>query len=106
MRDERPLHQLPLLHQPWMVALAAIAVMGVLDASIARADWPMYRHDPARSGATSNRLDTGLYLQWAYHPRHAPTPAWPEPGKEMNRMSAGEPRSTARPGGLPRPTAV
>ena len=96
MRDERPLHQLPLLHQPWMVALAAIA----------GADWPMYRHDSARSGATSDRLDTGLYLQWAYHPRHAPTPAWPEPGKEMNRMAAGKPRSTARPGGLPRPTAV
>ena len=70
-----------------MVVVGAIAVIGVLDNSIAGADWTTYRHDTARSGVTSEQLDTRLHLQWTYQPRHAPSPAWPEPGKEMHRMA-------------------
>ena len=87
MKNELPLRQPLLLHQPWMIAVAAITTIGVFDESIAGADWPMYRHDAARSGVTSEKLDTRLHLQWVHHPQHAPSPAWPEPGKEMHRMA-------------------
>jgi len=87
MKSEHPLRQRLLLHQPWMMAVAAIAVIGILDDSIAGADWPTFRHDTARSGVTSEKLGMRLHLQWVHHPRHAPSPAWPEPGKEMHRMA-------------------
>ncbi len=50
------------------------------------ADWPTYRCDPARNGASPDGLGTPLHLQWTYVPRHAPEPAWPEPGRELHRM--------------------
>lgn len=49
-------------------------------------DWPSYRHDSERSGVTKEEIETPLYLQWTYIPKHSPRPAWPEPGKEINRM--------------------
>lgn len=45
----------------------------------AAADWPMFRHDPARSGATDERLQLPLAARWVYRPRHAPAPAWGKP---------------------------
>ncbi|MEW6356245.1 MAG: PQQ-binding-like beta-propeller repeat protein [Planctomycetota bacterium] len=50
------------------------------------ADWPAYRHDFARSGVTAEQLPTPLHLQWVHQPAHAPMPAWPEPGRELNRL--------------------
>ncbi|NOY82670.1 MAG: PQQ-binding-like beta-propeller repeat protein [Kiritimatiellaeota bacterium] len=40
-------------------------------------DWPMWRHDPLRSGATTEALPTRLQLEWV---REFPAiaPAWPE----------------------------
>ncbi|UCD52705.1 MAG: PQQ-like beta-propeller repeat protein, partial [Phycisphaerales bacterium] len=44
-------------------------------------DWPMYRHDPARSGSTGESLATPLALEWTYTPIHAPHPAWSGPAE-------------------------
>lgn len=49
--------------------------------------WQGYRCDNARSGASAESLDTPLHLQWSVAARHAPRPAWPEPGKEVQRMA-------------------
>ena len=62
--------------------------MGVAALSAARgADWPAYRHDFARSGVTSEKLATPLHRQWVYAAAPAPRPAWPEPGRELNRTA-------------------
>ena len=53
-------------------------VVLLLQATLARAaDWPAWRHDAARSGATAEQLPDELSLCWTRH--LAPlTPAWPE----------------------------
>ncbi|MHC4170679.1 MAG: outer membrane protein assembly factor BamB family protein, partial [Planctomycetota bacterium] len=43
------------------------------------ADWPTYRHDIARTGATSELLVAPLALDWVHVPVHPPRPAWPRP---------------------------
>ncbi len=57
---------------------------GVLQAA---SDWPMYRSDNARSGCSTEKLSTPLFLQWSYKSSHRPRPAWPEPGKEVHRLA-------------------
>ncbi|MFQ6096416.1 MAG: PQQ-binding-like beta-propeller repeat protein [Armatimonadota bacterium] len=72
--------------------LAALALPGATGARRADeaprsgGDWPAYRCDNARTGVSPQPLQTPLWLQWTYVPRHPPRPAWPEPGKEMNRL--------------------
>ena len=51
------------------------------------ADWPAYRHDLARSGVTEDGLSLPLHPQWVYTAAHPPRPAWPEPGRELNRLA-------------------
>jgi len=41
--------------------------------------------DPARSGVAGESLSFPLAEQWVYQPKQSPRPAWPEPGKELNR---------------------
>lgn len=41
------------------------------------ADWPTYRHDPARSGYTPEPLPARLALVWSFHAANPPEPAWP-----------------------------
>jgi len=61
--------------------------LGALSASCLFADdWPTFRHDASRTGASSESMAAPLHLQWTHKPAHAPRPAWPEPGKEMHRM--------------------
>lgn len=55
--------------------LTALAVGTVAVASAS--DWPTYRHDADRSGFTAESLPDSLDLQWSFHMRHAPSPAWP-----------------------------
>ncbi len=50
-------------------------------------DWPTYRHDLARSGVTEDALAGVLHSQWIYQAAHQPRPAWPEPGRELNRLA-------------------
>jgi len=68
------------------VAVAMI-LLSMLAAPDVRADWPMYGYDAARSGVSPEQLGTPLHLQWTYVPKHAPQPAWPEPGRELHRMA-------------------
>ena len=41
------------------------------------ADWPMWRHDAARSAVTTEQLPAQLHLQWV-HQLANPKPAWPD----------------------------
>ncbi|MBI2440522.1 MAG: PQQ-binding-like beta-propeller repeat protein [Lentisphaerae bacterium] len=41
-------------------------------------DWPMYMHDPARSGVSGEALVLPLAKLWTYTPPAEPTPAWPD----------------------------
>ncbi len=55
----------------------------MLVATVARAeDWPTYRHDTARSGVTSEKLDLPLVESWAFKSTHAPRSAWDDPKPE------------------------
>ena len=48
-------------------------------------DWPAYRKDAARTGVTAESLPLPLLQRWVWRPSQPPRPAWPEPGKELNR---------------------
>ena len=43
--------------------------------------------DYSRTGYTAQELPTAPVLQWTHTPRHPPRPAWPDPGKEWNRLA-------------------
>ena len=45
--------------------LVLAAVFGLLWEPASAADWPTFRHDMARSGATDEKLPTRLHLQWS-----------------------------------------
>ena len=59
-----------------------LAVMPLAIPSATGSDWPTYRHDSARSGATDEQLTPPLGLQWVYTARRPPSPAWPQPAKQ------------------------
>ena len=67
--------------------VVGIVLVSVLAAPVVRADWPTYRYNSARSGVSPEQLKTPLHLQWVYSPKHAPQPAWPEPGRELHRIA-------------------
>ena len=50
-------------------------------------DWPAYKADNKRSSVTETTLTFPLDKVWEYTPTHVPSPAWPEPGKEVHRMT-------------------
>jgi len=56
-----------------------------LTASVCAEDWPAYKMDAARSSVTAESLSFPLAERWGHHPSQPPKPAWPEPGKELNR---------------------
>ncbi|MHC4517638.1 MAG: outer membrane protein assembly factor BamB family protein [Planctomycetota bacterium] len=49
--------------------------------SVSADDWPMYRHDRARSGSTAESLEAPFAVEWTYTPIHAPHPAWSGPAE-------------------------
>jgi len=58
---------------------ALVLLLAVLLANTTAAqDWPTYRHDNHRSGATTEQLHLPLTQRWVYHPPQDPQPAWPE----------------------------
>ena len=63
------------------VCLATVA----LTTSARAEDWPAYKKDSARSSVTAESLSLPLGQRWGYRPNRSPRPAWPEPGKELNR---------------------
>ncbi len=54
--------------------------------SASSSGWPTYGHDPTRGAVTSDPLEPPLHPRWTYTPLHPPRPAWPEPGKEVQRL--------------------
>ncbi len=57
-------------------AVMALSGLALLVAGASADDWPMWRHDTGRSGATSEALPGDLHLQWKRQlSQH--TPAWP-----------------------------
>lgn len=57
----------------------AALMVTLLCASLARADWPTYRHDASRSGWSSEPIPMPLQLQWQYQSSVPLRPAWPAP---------------------------
>ena len=63
------------------------ALSCAIAASALSADWPQYRHDGNRSSVTEEALPSHTLSEaWSYKPAQFPTPAWPEPGRELHRM--------------------
>ena len=69
------------------VALVFLAIGSAVASGLWAGDWPTYRHDLARSGVTEEALSAPLHRQWLYTAAHPPRPAWPEPGRELNRLA-------------------
>lgn len=69
------------------VAVVFFAIGSAVASGLRAADWPTYRHDLARSGVTEESLSAPLHRQWLYTAAHPPRPAWPEPGRELNRLA-------------------
>lgn len=64
------------------VLVSTISFSGPLPAT----DWPCYKADASRSGATRGELEFPLSAAWIYEPAQPPNPAWPEPGRELHRI--------------------
>lgn len=62
---------------------AALTWSVLLTARVRGADWPAYRADAARSGATDEVLPRELGLAWTFLPAAGPRPAW----RSSNRMT-------------------
>jgi outer membrane protein assembly factor BamB len=76
-----------IMNARWFTRIAVSVLLAVGAAPFGwSADWPAYRADAARSGATSEHLEFPLAPVWEYQPSQAPSPAWPEPGREMHRI--------------------
>lgn len=59
-------------------AAIPLAALGLLIAVVAwAADWPMWRCDPGRTGATAEELPPALHLQWSVEMPKL-EPAWPD----------------------------
>lgn len=60
-----------------MNKLAPLLLATVLTQSALAADWTTWRGDAERSGFTTDSLSENLQLNWTWHPKHSPHPAWP-----------------------------
>jgi len=69
-----------------IVAIAATLCGPALVREASASDWPAYGHDSGRCGATDDELKCPLNRQWVFAPSNPPSPAWPEPGKELHPM--------------------
>ena len=61
--------------------LTAVAILLAAAAVAGADDWPTYRHDNRRSGATAETLRLPLAQIWRYDSPSAPAPAWAGPAK-------------------------
>ena len=77
-----------------------IAALFIVSAGAARADWPQYRADAARSGYTAEELPTKLAALWVRQARHAPRPAWVGRSLARSRMRFDWAHTTVVSGGL------
>ncbi len=72
----------PLLRRVLVVAVLLSGLQG----SVSARDWPAYGGDAARSAVTEERIELPLEMLWTWQPCQAPSPAWPEPAKELHRL--------------------
>ncbi len=85
-----------------------LAISSMLLAGPARAsDWPTYRRDNARNGASPDKLTRPLTAEWIFTPTHPPRHAWADPqpkpveGKrELPRMRFDDAFHVAAAGGM------
>ena len=55
-------------------------------------DWPAYRHDNRRSGASEDTPEVATFTEaWSWHSAHPPQPAWSGPAnydayREVRRL--------------------
>jgi outer membrane protein assembly factor BamB len=71
--------------------MCMVLLIGSVDS--ASADWPTYRGDAQRSGATDQQLTLPLNEAWRFTPTHPPRPAWPPPAERdwhPKRQGKGE----------------
>ena len=73
------------LRTPCYVALSVILLAAAVSAPAA--DWPMHRADVSRGGAVDEQLPAQMSTRWTFTPAQPPWPAWPEPGRELNRLA-------------------
>ncbi len=71
-------------------ALFVIALAISLPASGQSSDWPMWRHDAARSGSTDQPLPDNLRLKWSWN-LGPTTPAWPASQTKLQFDAGFEP---------------
>ncbi len=62
-------------------ALITVAILLAATAAARAEDWPTYRHDNRRSGATAEILPLPLTQVWRYDSPSPPAPAWAGPAK-------------------------
>jgi outer membrane protein assembly factor BamB len=60
-------------------ALSVLAVTVLASRALAE-DWPTYRRDAQRTGASEADLTFPLSREWTFQPAHPPNRAWPDPG--------------------------
>src|ERR1700692_1175991 len=68
------------MHTRLRFFLVAASLLVLMPLTVRAADWPMWRYDANRSGASPAQLPAKLYLQWVreYTPLK---PAWPDQDK-------------------------
>lgn len=68
-----------------VVCVVCTLILGVRSNIGVADDWPTYRFNSARGGATAETVGPQLYLHGKFMPAAAPKPAWPAPSEEMPR---------------------
>ena len=68
-----------IITKPRQLAVSVFVGLIILGSAASADDWPTYRHDIARTGATSESLAAPLAPDWVYVPAYPPRPAWPRP---------------------------
>ncbi len=57
-----------------------------LIAAALSSEWPQYGGGPSRNATVESNLPLPVDLLWSYRPSAPPSPAWPQPGKELHRL--------------------
>ncbi|UCE50612.1 MAG: PQQ-binding-like beta-propeller repeat protein, partial [Phycisphaerales bacterium] len=68
-----------IITKPRTSVISVLVGLVLFGSAASAADWPTYRHDIARTGATSESLAAPLALDWVYVSTYPPRPAWPRP---------------------------
>jgi len=68
------------------LTLTCIAALTVAAGVARAANWPAYRNGPDRRAFTTEQIASPLVPQWTHVPQAAPSPAWPEPVRELHMM--------------------